>query len=165
MKYTLNLVRCFLLHSTKFQYFFNGFKSQLSNSYDNWHVQKYLKGIFHKGMLLIWKEYFTCAILSFSSPRCVIIARLNVIYTKFRRAMIAQLNKIWCVWAFACAIAYHSRPGLVFVYPPLNKSRQVKLIQWVFHCSSSQRTTDMTDPFMWFIYSMNMVTFKDKNKL
>ena len=38
-------------------------------------------------------------ILSFSSPRCAIIARLNVIYTKFRRAMIAQLNKIWRVWA------------------------------------------------------------------
>ena len=34
------------------------------------------------------------AILSFSSPRCAIIARLNVIYTKFGRAMIAQLNKI-----------------------------------------------------------------------
>ena len=93
-------------------FFFYGFKSQLSNSYDNWYVQKYLKGIFHKGMLLIWKEYFTRAILSFSSPRCAIIARLNVIYTKFRRAMIAQLNKIWRVWACARAIARHSRPGL-----------------------------------------------------
>ena len=92
--------------------FFYGFKSQLSNSYDNWYVQKYLKGIFHKGMLLIWKEYFTRAILSFSSPRCAIIARLNVIYTKFRRAMIAQLNKIWRVWACARAIARHSWPGL-----------------------------------------------------
>ena len=92
--------------------FFYGFKSQLSNSYDNWYVQKYLKGIFHKGMLLIWKEYFTRAILSFSSPRCAIIARLNVIYTKFRRAMIAQLNKIWRVWACARAIVRHSRPGL-----------------------------------------------------
>ena len=78
--------------------FFYGFKSQLSNSYDNWYVQKYLKGIFHKGMLLIWKEYFMCAILSFSSPSCAIIARLNVIYTTFRRAMITQLNKIWRVW-------------------------------------------------------------------
>ena len=97
LKYTLNLVRCFLLHSTKFQYFFYGFKSQLSNSY-NWYVQKYLKGIFHKGMLLIWKEYFTCAILSFSSPRCAIITRLNVIYTKFRCAMMTQLHKIWRVW-------------------------------------------------------------------
>ena len=112
LKYTLSLVRCFLLHSTKFQYFFSGFTSQLSNSYDNWYVQKYLKGIFHKGMLLIWKEYFTRAILSFSSPRCAIIARLNVIYTKFRRAMIAQLNKIWRVWVCARAIARHSRPGL-----------------------------------------------------
>ena len=111
LKYTLNLVRCFLLHSTKFQYFFYGFKSQLSNSY-NWYVQKYLKGIFHKGMLLIWKEYFMRAILSFSSPRCAIIAHLNVIYTKFRRAMIAQLNKIWRVWACARAFTCHSWPGL-----------------------------------------------------
>ena len=78
----------------------------------NWYVQKYLKGLFHKGMLLIWKEYFTCVILSFSNPRCAIIARLNVIYTKFRWAMIAQLNKIWCVWVCARAIARHSRPGL-----------------------------------------------------
>ena len=112
LKYTLNLVRCFLLHSTKFQYFFYGFKSQLSNSY-NWYVQKYLKGIFHKGMLLICKEYFMHTILSFSSPRCAIIAHLNVIYTKFRHAMIAQLNKIWHVWACACAITCHSRPGLI----------------------------------------------------
>ena len=112
LNYTLNLVRCFLLHSTKFQYFFYGFKSQLSNSYDNWYVQKYLKGIFHKGMLLIWKEYFMRAILSFSSPRCAIITRLNVIYTKFRCAMIAQLNKIRCVWVCVRAIAHHSRPGL-----------------------------------------------------
>ena len=107
MKYTLNLVKCFLLHST-----FYGFKSQLSSSYDNWYVQKYLKRIFHKGMVLIWKEYFTCVILSFSSPRCGIIASLNVIYTKFRRAMIAQLNKIGRVWACARAITHHSRPGL-----------------------------------------------------
>ena len=112
LKYTLNLVRCFLLHSTKFQYFFYGFKSQLSNSYDNWYVQKYLKGIFHKGMLLIWKEYFMHVILSFSSPRCAIIACLNVIYTKFRCAMIAQLKKIWCVWVCAHATACHSWPGL-----------------------------------------------------
>ena len=95
--------------------FFYGFKSQLSNSYDNWYVQKYLKGIFHKGMLLIWKKYFTCAILSFSSPRCLIIAHLSMIYTKFRHAMIAQLNKIWCVWVCACAIACHSQPGLIWV--------------------------------------------------
>ena len=53
------------------------------------------------------------AILSFSSLRCAIIARLNVIYTKFWRAMIAQLNKIWHVWACAHAIARHSRPGLI----------------------------------------------------
>ena len=123
LKYTLNLVRCFLLHLTKFQYFFYGFKSQLSNSYDNWYVQKYLKGIFHKEMLLIWKEYFTRAIWSFSSPRCAIIARLNVIYTKFRRAMIAQLNKIWRVWACAHAITRHLQPGLVS--PGLN---QINLI-------------------------------------
>ena len=112
LKYILNLVRRFPLHLTKFQYFFSGFESQLSNSYDNWYVQKYLQGIFHKGMLLIWKEYFTRAILSFSSPRYAIIARLNVIYTKRRHAMIAQLNKIWRVWACARAIARHSRPGL-----------------------------------------------------
>ena len=111
VKYTLNLVRCFLLQVSVFFY---GFKSQLSNSYDNWYVQKYLKGIFHKGMLLIWKEYFTRGILLFSSPRCVIIAHLNVIYTKFRHAMIAQLNKIWRVWACAVAIARHSWPGLPY---------------------------------------------------
>ena len=91
---------------------FYGFKSQLANSYDNWYVQKYLKGIFHKEMLLIWKEYFTRAILSFSSPRCAIITCLNVIYTKFRCVMIAQLNKIWCVWACVHVIACHSWPGL-----------------------------------------------------
>ena len=95
--------------------FFYGFKSQLSNSYDNWYIQKYLKGIFHKGMLLIRKEYFTCTILSFSNPRCAIILRLNVIYTKFRRVMIAQLNKIWHVRACPRAIARHSRPDLNFV--------------------------------------------------
>ena len=112
LKFALNLVRCFLLHSTKFQYFFYGFESQLSNSYDNWYVQKYLKGIFYKGMLLIWKEYITHAVLSFSSPRYAIITYLNVIYTKFRCAMIAKLNKIWRVWACAHVIVRHSRPGL-----------------------------------------------------
>ena len=108
----MNLVRCFLLQSTKFQYFFYWFESQLSNSYDKWYGQKDLKGIFHKGMLLIWKKYFMCAILSFSSPRCVIIACLNVIYTKFRHAMITQLNKIWHVGMCAHVIAHHSQPGL-----------------------------------------------------
>ena len=63
-------------------------------------------------MLLIWKEFFMHVILSFNTCRCAIITRLNVIYTKFRHAMIAQLNKIWCVWACACAIARHSWPGL-----------------------------------------------------
>ena len=113
-KYTLNLVNVFLYIQLSFSIFFCEFKSQLSNSYDNWYVQKYLKGIFHKGMLLIWKEYFTRAILSFSSPRCAIIARLNVIYTKYGREMIAQLNKIWRVWACVQAIARHSRSGLIF---------------------------------------------------
>ena len=92
--------------------FFMDSKVNCQISYDNWYVQKYLNRIFHKVMLLIWKEYFTRAILSFISLRCAIIARLNVIYTKFRRAMIAQLNKIWRVWACARAIARHSRPGL-----------------------------------------------------
>ena len=55
------------------------------------------------------------AILSFSSPWCAIIVRLNVICTKFRRAMIARLNKIWRVCACARAIARHSRPGLIMV--------------------------------------------------
>ena len=114
LKYTLDLVRCFLLHSTKFQYFFYGFKSQLSNSYDNWYVQKYLQGIFHERMLLIWKECFTRAIL-FSSPRCAIIACLNVIYIKFRHVMITQLNKIWHVWTCAHVIACHSQPGLLYM--------------------------------------------------
>ena len=48
-------------------------------------------------MILTWKEYFSRAILSFTSPMCAIIARLNVIYTKFRCTMITQLNKIWRV--------------------------------------------------------------------
>ena len=117
LKYTLNLVRCFLLHSTKFQCFFMDSKvncqiHMITDIFKNdWYVQKYLKGRFHKRMLLIWKEYFTCAILSFSSPRFAIIARLNVIYTKFRRAMMVQLNKMWRVWACARTIACHSRPG------------------------------------------------------
>ena len=127
----MNLVGCFLLHSTKFQYFC-GFKSQLSNSYDNWYVQKYLKGIFHKGMLLIWKEYFTCAILSFSSPRCAIIARLNMIYTKFRRAMTAQLSKIWRVWACVRAIARHSRSGQI-IRPCFQGDTSVWILRTVFY--------------------------------
>ena len=60
-------------------------------------------------MLSIRKEYITRAILSFSSPWCAIIARLNVIYTKFRRVIIAQLNKIWRVWV--CARAMHATHG------------------------------------------------------
>ena len=52
------------------------------------------------------------AILSFNRPRCAIITCLNMINTKFRRAMIVQLNKIWRVWACARVIAGHSRPGL-----------------------------------------------------
>ena len=63
-------------------------------------------------MLLIWKEHFVCGILSFSSPRCAMTAHLNVIYTKFRHGMIAQLNKIWHVWVCARSIAHHSWPGL-----------------------------------------------------
>ena len=78
------------------------------------YVQKYLKGIFHKGMFFIKKEYFMRAIALFSSPRCAIIAGLNVIYTKFVRTMIAQLNKIWHMWACAYVIARHSWPGLIF---------------------------------------------------
>ena len=73
----------------------------------------------------IWKEYFIkecfwsernilrVRFYRLAVPRCAIIARLNVIYTKFRQVMIAQLNKIWCVWAWARAIACHSRPGLL----------------------------------------------------
>ena len=53
------------------------------------------------------------AILSFSSPRYVIIACQNVIYAKFRHVMIAQLNKIWHMWACAHAIACHSWLDLV----------------------------------------------------
>ena len=73
----------------------------------------------------IWKEYFIKE--CFWSERnilcvrfyhlavsgCVIIACLNVIYTKFRCVMIAQLNKIWHVWACTHAIARHSQPGLL----------------------------------------------------
>ena len=66
-------------------------------------------------MLLIWKEYFMHANLSFSSPRCAIIDTKFVIYTKFRRAMIARLNKIWRVWACARAITRQSWPGLSLV--------------------------------------------------
>ena len=59
----------------------------------------------------IWKEYFIkecfwsernilCVrFYHLAVPGCVIIACLNVIYTKFRCVMIAQLNKIWHVWA------------------------------------------------------------------
>ena len=106
------LLDVFFYIQLSFSIFFSGFENQLSNSYDNWYVQKYLKGIFYKGMLLIWKEYITHAVLSFSSPRYAIITCLNVIYTKFRCAMIAELNKIWRVWACAHVIECHSRPGL-----------------------------------------------------
>ena len=101
LKYTLNLIRCFLLHSTKFQNFF------FVDSKVNCQIHM-ITDMFKN----IWKEYFMCSILSFSSPRCAIIACLNVIYTKFRHAMIAQLNKIWCVWACVHAIAHHSQPDL-----------------------------------------------------
>ena len=66
----------------------------ITQKYSQKYPQKYLAGVFHKGLLLIRKEYFTRAISSFSSSRCATIACLNVIYTKFSRAMIAQLNKI-----------------------------------------------------------------------
>ena len=71
----------------------------------------------------IWKEYFIkeCFwsvrnILRVRFYRLAVTgvrsSRLNVIYTKFRRAIMAQLNKIWRVWACGRAIACHSRPGL-----------------------------------------------------
>ena len=141
LKYTLNHVRCFLLHSTKFQYFFYGFKSQLSNSY-NWYVQKYLKGIFHKGMLLICKEYFTRAILSFSSHRCAIITRLNVIYTKSRRAIIAQLNKIWlCGRMGVRSHATHGQACYTFTQRSKDCQNRGKMDFWF--CSISNQ--DMGD--------------------
>ena len=109
LKYTLNLVRCFLLHSTKFQYFF-------MDSKVNCQIHM-ITDIFKN----IWKEYFIKE--CFWSERNIlrvrfyrlavpVIAHLNVIYTKFRCAMIVQLNKIWRVWACARAIARHSWPGL-----------------------------------------------------
>ena len=102
------LLDVFFYIQLSFSTFFMDSKVNCQISYDDWYVQKYLKGIFHKGMLLNWKESFTCAILSFSSPRCAIITRLNALYTKFRSAMMAQLNKIWRVWAYARAITCHS---------------------------------------------------------
>ena len=63
-------------------------------------------------MFLICKEYFMSAVLSFSSPRYAIIARLKVIYTKSRHTMVTQLNKIWRVWACARATA-HATHGQV----------------------------------------------------
>ena len=43
----------------------------------------------------------------------MIIACQNVIYAKFRHVMIAQLNKIWHMWACAHAVACHSWLDLV----------------------------------------------------
>ena len=106
LKYTLNLVRCFLLHSTMFQYFFMDSKVNCRTHMINDMFKNVWKEYF-KGMLLIWKKYFTRAILSFSIPRCVTNVRLNVIYTKFRRTMIAQLNKILCVCT-VCVWCSHS---------------------------------------------------------
>ena len=106
LKYTLNLVRCFLLHSTKFQYFFMDSKvnCQIHMITD---VQYFIKECFWSA-----KKYFTHAVLSFSSTRYAIIARLKVIYKKSRHTMVTQLNKIWRVWACARATVRHSRPGL-----------------------------------------------------
>ena len=72
-------------------------------------------------MLLICKEYFTRAVLSFSSTRYAIIARLKVIYTKSRHTMVTQLNKIWRVWA--CARATYATHGQV-----CNPNDELKLI-------------------------------------
>ena len=72
LKYRLNLVRCFLLHSTKFQCFFMDSKVSCQIHV----ITDMLKNI--------WKEYFIKECFSsFSSSRCAIIALLNVIYTKF----------------------------------------------------------------------------------
>ena len=112
------------LHSTKFQYFFMDSKVNcqihITDMFINIWKEYFIKECF-------WSErtYFTHVILSFSSPRCAIIAHLNVIYTKFWRVMIAQLNKIWCMWAYVHAVACHSWPDvyssiivqLCFKYP------------------------------------------------
>ena len=86
------------------------------------------------------KGVFTRAISSFNSPRCAIIAHLKVIYTKFRRAIIAQLNKI-CLWACAHAIVCHSCPGLIkfWGFRVLNKSakahsRVSKVCSQILNC-------------------------------
>ena len=105
LKHTLNVVRCFLLHSTKFQYFFMDSKVNCQI-----HI---ITNIFKN----IWKEYFIKE--CFWSERNILRVRFYhlavpgvQIYTKFRRAMIAQLNKISRVWACAHAMTRHSRPGL-----------------------------------------------------
>ena len=114
LKYTLNLARWFLLHSTNFQYFFMDSKvncqvHMITNMFKNIWKECFIKECF-------WSERnILCVILLFSSPRCAIITCLNLIYTKFRHAMIAQLNKIWHVWVCVHAIARHSQLGLEYV--------------------------------------------------
>ena len=113
LKYTLNLVRCFLLHSTKFQYFFMDSKvncqiHMITDMFKNIWKEYFIKECFWSERNILRVRFYRLAV-----PRWAIIARLNVIYTKFRQVMIAQLNKIWCVWAWARAIARHSRPGLL----------------------------------------------------
>ena len=113
LKYTLNLVRCFLLHSdsTKFQYFFMDSKANcqihmITDMFKNVWKEYFIKECFWSVRNILRVRFYRLAVTGVRS------SRLNVIYTKFRRAIIAQLNKIWRVWACGRAIACHSRPGL-----------------------------------------------------
>ena len=112
LTYALNFVRCFLLHSTKFQYFFLDSKvncqiNMITNMFKNTWKEYFIKECFWSERNILRVQFYRLAV-----PGARFIARLNVIYTKFWRAVIAQLHKIWRVWACARAIARHSRPGL-----------------------------------------------------
>ena len=116
LKYTLNLVRCFLLHLTKFQYFFMDSKVNwqihvITDMFKNIWKEYFIKECFWSERNILRVRFYCLAVPGVRSSHA---ARLNVIYTKFRWAMFAHLKKIWRVWACARAIARHSRPGLYY---------------------------------------------------
>ena len=84
-----------------------------------------------------------------------------VIYTKFRLAMIAQLNKIWRVWAYVRAIALHSRLGLKGVLRNFTKFRGKHLCQsLIFNKVAGLRPTTLLKKRLWHrCFPVNFVKF------
>ena len=118
LKYTLNLVRCFIYIQLSFSIFFMDSKANcqihvITDMFKNIWKEYFIKECFWSERNILRVRFYCLAVPDVRSSHA---ARLNVIYTKCstRCAMIAHLNKIWCVWACARAIARHSWPGLYY---------------------------------------------------